>query len=568
MVVLAWIREAIWYPKWCCSRFPEEHWCAASVSGGRGALLEVCHHLAAGRAPEQVREWLVGPRLVALLTDNLGVTSGPITCGEVPPKLEVICKQRAKAFRARFCGGGPGLRAALMGVVVKGGADLGVYTVQAVLDRHPKWVCVKADATQECVECSLPRGRVFDAVERGLPGALGVDGPLLRVEEMPGAVRGELDFINVLGVPVEWPEAVTAKRQRRSLTGQMRERLQTVQKVSDAMGEIEEASGADEHLPPQAPKGANYFTQSSPSLVRVASAQIAGVSLIPQEPICWHAGGVPGAGGGNCLARRCRDDLAARIKYSPNHCLDAMVLDAEQPGQDVIFDMATFHGMEGGVGPAAVLRVCVEGLLGSLSENHKDGAKAGGAGCALESELVMGVRDPGRLAGARVPTVCRIGGMGIGGEAEPGPATGQVGEGGEGALIFDFMGPYATPAVLKAWGYSCLFELFGIEGLRLLAFKTAASFLMKNIDAMILNENSVSSWYEDHFSSHIQVQYRTIAAAGSIHEVFKSLHTQGEYSSMDGFETQRRRNRNHNQDDLVVDDDVDFDVDMDMDMDA
>ncbi|KAK3286162.1 hypothetical protein CYMTET_6270 [Cymbomonas tetramitiformis] len=136
-----------------------------------------------------------------------------------------------------------------------------------------------------------------------------------------------------------------------------------------------------------------------------------------------------------------------------------------------------------------------------------------------------------------------------------------------GALIFAFMGPHATPAVLKTWGYSCLFELFGIEGVRLLAFKTAASFLMNNIDAMIYNDNSISSWYEGHFASHMQVQYHAIAAVGSIHEVLKGLHIQGEYNSMDRLEF-RYRDRKQMQEDDTVGDDYDFDIDLDMEMDA
>ncbi|KAK3250615.1 hypothetical protein CYMTET_40019 [Cymbomonas tetramitiformis] len=77
-----------------------EHMWAVHVSGGRDALLEVCNHLAAGRAPAGVREWLAGARLVSLLKDDLGVNVRPIACGEVLRKLvaKVICRQRAKAW--------------------------------------------------------------------------------------------------------------------------------------------------------------------------------------------------------------------------------------------------------------------------------------------------------------------------------------------------------------------------------------------------------------------------------------------------------------------------------------
>ncbi|KAK3258495.1 hypothetical protein CYMTET_32472 [Cymbomonas tetramitiformis] len=156
------------------SQWRWEHMWAVHVSGGRDALMEVCNHLAAGRAPAGVREWLAGARLVALLKDDLGVNVRPIPCGEVLRKLvaKVICRQRAKALRARFCGnrqdddhGGP--RAAQIGVAVKGGADLGVHTVQAPLDWHPEWVCVKADARNAFN--ALHREAMLEAIERDFP---------------------------------------------------------------------------------------------------------------------------------------------------------------------------------------------------------------------------------------------------------------------------------------------------------------------------------------------------------------------------------------------------------------
>ncbi|KAK3236141.1 hypothetical protein CYMTET_53701, partial [Cymbomonas tetramitiformis] len=113
-------------------------------------------------------------RLVALLKDDLGVNVRPIACGEVLRKLvaKVICRQRAKALRARFCGRRQddehgGLRAAQIGVAVKGGADLGVHTVQAALDRHPEWVCVKADARNAFN--AVHREAMFEAIERDFP---------------------------------------------------------------------------------------------------------------------------------------------------------------------------------------------------------------------------------------------------------------------------------------------------------------------------------------------------------------------------------------------------------------
>eukprot|EP00854_Cymbomonas_tetramitiformis_P016090 gene16090-biopygen16593 len=115
------------------SQWRWEHLWAIHVSGGRDALLEVCNHLAAGRAPAVVREWLAGARLVALLKDDFGNNDDEHD----------------------------GLRA------VKGGADLCVHTVQAALDRHPEWVCVKADAKNafNAVHCEA----MFAAVERDFP---------------------------------------------------------------------------------------------------------------------------------------------------------------------------------------------------------------------------------------------------------------------------------------------------------------------------------------------------------------------------------------------------------------
>ncbi|KAK3256715.1 hypothetical protein CYMTET_34163 [Cymbomonas tetramitiformis] len=144
-----WRRERLW---------------ADHVSGVRDALVEVRNHLAAGCAPEEVQKWLAGAWLVALLKHNPGVNV------KVLRKLvtKVICKRGTTAFRSRFCGRRyddehDGLRAAQIGAAVKGGADLGVYLLQAALDRHPAWVFAKPEA---------PRG------------------------------RWELDFIDVMGVQV------------------------------------------------------------------------------------------------------------------------------------------------------------------------------------------------------------------------------------------------------------------------------------------------------------------------------------------------------------------------------
>ncbi|KAK3239377.1 hypothetical protein CYMTET_50695 [Cymbomonas tetramitiformis] len=253
-----------------------------------------------------LREWLAGARLVAVLKDDLGVNVRPIACGEVLRKL-----------------------VAKIGVAVKGGADLGVHTVQAALDQHPEWVCVKVDAKNAFT--AVHREAVFEAIERDFPELWawtnlcygveanlgfrlgGVDGSVMRfvksregaqqvvlgravtgaaydtyveeavavslhiqpaksaayspegdpgffAEEMPGA-RGELDFINVLGVPVGNAEAVSAEMLRKSLQAAM-------QKVKEAMGDIEEAREAEQHLPSQlAPFGVEVYGGLGPAAV-------------------------------------------------------------------------------------------------------------------------------------------------------------------------------------------------------------------------------------------------------------------------------------------------------------
>ncbi|KAK3233741.1 hypothetical protein CYMTET_55985 [Cymbomonas tetramitiformis] len=210
-------------------------------------------------------------RLVALLKDDIGVNVRLIACGEVLWKLvaKVICRRRAKAFGARFCrwrqdDGHGGLQAVQMGVAVKGGADLGVHAVEAALDRHPEWICVKADAKNafnavhheamfEAIERDFPEHKVLERVQERHPSviisaylddalflgppivaalvygtymeeaAIGLDIQLMKSAAfspagdascfeagMPGA-WGEVDFIDVLGVPVGKAEAVSAE---------------------------------------------------------------------------------------------------------------------------------------------------------------------------------------------------------------------------------------------------------------------------------------------------------------------------------------------------------------------
>ncbi|KAK3244336.1 hypothetical protein CYMTET_46045 [Cymbomonas tetramitiformis] len=92
--------------------------------------------------------------------------------------------------------------AAQIGVAVKGGADLGVYTVQAALDQHPKWVCIKVEEAV-AIGFHIQPAKSTAYSPEGDPGFF--------AEEMLGA-HGELDFIVVLGVPVGKAEAVAAEK--------------------------------------------------------------------------------------------------------------------------------------------------------------------------------------------------------------------------------------------------------------------------------------------------------------------------------------------------------------------
>ena len=97
------------------------------------------------------------------------------------------------------------------------------------------------------------------------------------------------------------------------------------------------------------------------------------VGSTPLGRTCWHAGEELGPGGGTGtlsyhklqrilfdvaksafpLALALHDNFAGYLTYSPNHCPDVTVLDAEGPGRHVIFDVATTQPMaEAHFGPA------------------------------------------------------------------------------------------------------------------------------------------------------------------------------------------------------------------------
>ncbi|KAK3278581.1 hypothetical protein CYMTET_13486 [Cymbomonas tetramitiformis] len=222
-------------------------------------------------------EWLAGARSVALLKDDLGVNVRPIACGEILRKLvaKVIRKQRAKAFRNRFCGrpedGAQGLRAAQIGVAVKGargppGAQqrdplrrsrgdplrplylaAPLQTVlERVQERHPEVIgmayledvllmgppVVAAAAYDTYVEEAVAIGLHIQPAKSAAYSPEGDPG--FFAEEMPGA-RGELDFLNVLGVPVGKAEAVSAEMLRK--VGELCGILPTLNKLGHAQAQ-------------------------------------------------------------------------------------------------------------------------------------------------------------------------------------------------------------------------------------------------------------------------------------------------------------------------------------------
>ncbi|KAK3277903.1 hypothetical protein CYMTET_14123 [Cymbomonas tetramitiformis] len=99
-------------------------------------------------------------------------------------------------------------------------------------------VAVKGAACGTCVEEAVAIGLHIQPAKSAAYSPEGDPGFFM--EEMPGA-RGELDFINVLGVPVGKVEAVVAEMLKKA----------AMQKVTEAMGEIDEARRAEKHLPPQ-----------------------------------------------------------------------------------------------------------------------------------------------------------------------------------------------------------------------------------------------------------------------------------------------------------------------------
>ncbi|KAK3268262.1 hypothetical protein CYMTET_23223 [Cymbomonas tetramitiformis] len=180
-------------------------------------------------------------------------------------------------------------------------------------------------------------------------------------EEMPGA-HAELNFINVLGVPVWKAEAEDAEALRDLVPGgglashshefatlphgmRLTEATRAaMQKVAEAMGEINEARGAEKHLPPQSRlpwlhsmtfdnigpaflRGIPYCPalELSSAGYRVAVRHV----LHAEQPLLGRVGDARIAGGTSLTP--------------PRHCPDVTVLDAEGPGQHVIFDVGQWR---------------------------------------------------------------------------------------------------------------------------------------------------------------------------------------------------------------------------------
>ena len=79
------------------------------------------------------------------------------------------------------------------------------------------------------------------------------------------------------------------------------------------------------------------------------------------------------------LASVLHDDFAGHLTYSPNHCPDVTVLDAEGPGQHVLFDVATTRPMSDAhlgaamMAPGAAARRVEESkvaMYGDVSPHH------------------------------------------------------------------------------------------------------------------------------------------------------------------------------------------------------
>eukprot|EP00854_Cymbomonas_tetramitiformis_P004381 gene4381-biopygen4322 len=115
----------------------------------------MCAPSCGGPCPEEVREWLVGSWLVALLKGDLGVKIRPMACGNVsgsswrrshansmqtPRGAQGPLLWTAAGWRTHRAAGSPDWGGG------KSRSGFGGPHCSGSLDQHPEWVCVEAEA--------------------------------------------------------------------------------------------------------------------------------------------------------------------------------------------------------------------------------------------------------------------------------------------------------------------------------------------------------------------------------------------------------------------------------------
>ncbi|KAK3278366.1 hypothetical protein CYMTET_13689 [Cymbomonas tetramitiformis] len=287
------------------------------------------------------------------------------------------------AYRVLEEQGGRGLRAAQIGVAVKG--DL-CYGVEANLGFRlgcaDGSVMRFVKSREACKVGGLGKAEAVVAESKGTPwGFCSVIVPI-RVGLLAQSAAWLGGFAQVWGDMRDSFPTVTGGCEDLGTESDLpyiRLLQAAMQKVTEAMGEIDEARGVEKHLPPQVstadvikklrvitavhesvPNG--YMPLSSPPLigsgwlVHWGSHIFLGSTRLP--------GGLELAGNWFSsihyklqrvlfevaksafpLASALPDDFAGHLAYSPNYCPDVTVLDAEGPGRHVIFDVAAAQPM-------------------------------------------------------------------------------------------------------------------------------------------------------------------------------------------------------------------------------
>ncbi|KAK3259008.1 hypothetical protein CYMTET_31974 [Cymbomonas tetramitiformis] len=161
----------------------------------------------AGRAPEEVREWLAGARLVALLKDNLGDNAYCMRGGS-PEAASASSVQKLEG--SSFVGGSKKTSPVGCGLPkLRVEANLGFWLDSA---DAPMQYAKSKEGTQQ----GKPPGAALLSPAANRVGAANeVSGFRLGdascfADGMPGT-QGELDFIDVSGMPVGKADAVTAE---------------------------------------------------------------------------------------------------------------------------------------------------------------------------------------------------------------------------------------------------------------------------------------------------------------------------------------------------------------------